>query len=46
LTVSAARALLTGTPTGHFFWQAAVWSLVIFSIFVLIAVHRYSKVTS
>jgi ABC transporter DrrB family efflux protein len=46
LTVSAARALLTGTPTGHFFWQAVLWSLAILSIFVLIAVRRYAKVTS
>ena len=46
LTVTASRALLTGTPTSHFFWPAVLLSLAIFSIFVLIAVRRYAKVTS
>jgi len=46
VTVTTARSLLSGMPVHHELWQSLVWSLGIFSVFVVVAVRRYGRVSS
>ncbi len=46
VTVTSARALLSGLPASHWLWQAVLWSLAIFSVFVIIAVRVYARSAS
>ena len=41
VTVSAARALLEGTPANHWLWQALAWSAAILVAFFAAAIHLY-----
>jgi len=41
VTVSAARALLEGTPTGHWLWLALAWTLAILFVFFAVALQLY-----
>jgi ABC-2 type transport system permease protein/oleandomycin transport system permease protein len=46
IAVNMTRALLSGTPASHAVLDSVLWSLGIFVVFVVIAVHRYGKVSS
>ena len=46
VTVSSTRALLSGTPAHQWLWQAVLWSLAIFAVFVIIAVRVYGRTAS
>jgi ABC transporter DrrB family efflux protein len=46
VTVSSTRALLSGLPPHQWLWQAVLWSLGIFAVFVIIAVRVYGRTAS
>jgi len=43
VTVNAARALLNGQPAWHWIWQELVWVVVIFALFMPLAVRAYRR---
>jgi len=43
VTVSAARALFNGQPAWHYVWQVMIWIVVIFAIFMPLAVRAYRR---
>jgi ABC-2 type transport system permease protein/oleandomycin transport system permease protein len=46
VTVAAVRALLEGTPGGHWVWQSLAWSAAIIIVFFTISLHLYRNATS
>ncbi len=46
VTVTTTRALLSGLPASQWLWQALLWTLAIFAIFVIIAVRVYARSSS
>ena len=46
VTVAAVRALLEGTPAGHWLWQSLAWSAGIIIVFFTIALYLYRNATS
>ncbi len=46
ITVEMARGLLMGQGAGHLLWQSVVWSLGIFTVFMVIAVRVYGRSSS
>lgn len=42
--INAVRALVTGSPTGHWVWQAVAWLAGILVVFFVLALYRYRKV--
>jgi len=44
VTISAVRALLEGTPAGHWVWQSLAWSAAILLVFFAIALHLFRTI--
>ena len=46
VTISAVRALLEGSPAGHWIWQSLAWSAGIVVVFFVLALHLYRNATA
>jgi ABC transporter DrrB family efflux protein len=46
VTVDTARALLNGTPAGHWLWQSAAWTIGILVVFVFVSVRMFNRAAS
>jgi ABC transporter DrrB family efflux protein len=46
VTVTSVRALLDGGPAAHWVWQTIAWSIGIFAVFFVLALHLYHRSNS
>ena len=46
VVVDAVRALFEGGPAYHYVWQAVVWCLGIFVVFLMVSLNMYRRVTA
>ena len=46
VTVDAVRALCEGGPVYHYLWQAALWCVGIFALFLVVSLNLYRRATA
>ncbi len=46
VTINSVRALFEGGPVYHDLWQAVLWCIGIFAVFLVVSLNLYRKVTA